>query len=458
MATAELVALTAVLPELASLRGAARARLADRHDRLVIAVAVALLVLPFGGTKVAGMSIAFLAMAVPAVLALWRLVRDERQVPASVILLGLSAGIVTSLIAAAGGVNPASAITRVVVGFIALGYAVAVAMAYRPGLEHRAPTFLVLLAGAIAVKALTTTGSLKASTGGWVVEGRLTGPFAQPNELGIFCASMLPIAITCVVTAPSRSRRLLVSVASVAIVAAWVLSMSRGAWIGGTASLFCLAIVVPSTRRLLVRAGAAMAATCVLALVLPTTTPMLGLLGSRLRSLGNTGENEYDARPLIWGEAWRQVSARPWFGVGPDGYRIAATDSASMVSSYGADHPHDLYLTVLVERGVIGMAAGVIVLAGCAMAVRRHLRPASTVGAAQPGSGQLGSAFALAVLTGLLAVLFHGVFDMPLRNPIVYGFVWTLLGMAIVAETAPTEPTADPSLEPPTAPRGTRTP
>ena len=35
----------------------------------------------------------------------------------------------------------------------------------------------------------------------------------------------------------------------------------------------------------------------------------------------------------------------------------------------------------------------------------------------------------------LVAVAAHGVFDMPLRNPIVSGLVWTLLGMAMVAET-----------------------
>jgi hypothetical protein len=42
----------------------------------------------------------------------------------------------------------------------------------------------------------------------------------------------------------------------------------------------------------------------------------------------------------------------------------------------------------------------------------------------------------VAVLAALAAVAVHGAFDMPLRNPIVSGLVWTLLGAAVVVETA----------------------
>lgn len=409
------------------------AAVTHRRNRLAVAVALSIALLPFGGTFVAGQSIASLALVVPAGLAVWLLVTDERPVPGSILLLGLALGIVSSLVAAAGGVNPESGFNRVIVGFVALGYATAIAMAYRPGLERDALDYLSLVSGAVSIKALTAAGSLEASVGGWVVDGRLTTPFAQPNELGIFCAMMLPVAVTCLVLARSRTRKTLLAVASAAIAAALLLSMSRGGWIGATVALTAVAAVLPSTRRLLAAVGASTAAACVLALVLPPTTPVLGLLGIRLRSLGDTGANEYDARPLIWGEAWRQISERPWLGVGPDGYRVAATDSVSTISSYGADHAHDIYLAVLVERGVVGLAAGAVVLAGASVALLRHFRRIRLAG---PGAAP-GSAYAVAVLAGLFAVLVHGVFDVPLRNPIVYGFVWTLLGMAVAAECAP---------------------
>ncbi|WP_436699571.1 O-antigen ligase family protein [Nocardioides sp. BYT-33-1] len=399
-----------------------------------LAVVAVLAVLPFGGAVSVGLSVAFVAMGLPAAIAAWFLVTDRRPVPASLILLGLALGIVTSLIAAAGGVNPGDAITRVVVAFIALGYAVGLAMAYRPGFERLGLDLLVVMGGCVGAYALSGAGALQAAAGGWVVDGRLTGPFSQPNELGIFCAGLLPVAVTCLVTAGSRLRTALLAAATLAIVLAWVLSMSRGAWIGGCVALVVLAVAVPRSRRLLLRAAAVAVATCGLALALPPGTPLLGILGIRLRSMGDTGANEYDARPLIWGEAWRQIADRPWFGVGPDGYRVAATDSLSTVSAYGADHAHDLYLSVLVERGVIGMTAGVVVLLGCLVAARRHLLAQAS---APDEEGAVLSARSLAVLAGLLAIAVHGVFDMPLWNPIVYGFTWTLLGMAVVAEIVP---------------------
>ncbi|MBM7520308.1 O-antigen ligase family protein [Nocardioides nitrophenolicus] len=402
-----------------------------------LAVMAVIAVLPFGGAVSIVLSVAFLAMALPAAIALWFLVTDQRPVPASLLLLGLGLGVVTSLVAAAGGVNPGEAVIRVVIACIALGYAVGIAMAHRPGFEHGGLDLLVVMGGCVGAYALSGAGALQAAAGGWVVDGRLTGPFSQPNELGIFCAGLLPVAVTCLVTARSRARTVVLAVATSSIVLAWVLSMSRGAWIGGCVALVAIAIAVPRTRRLLRRAGAAAVATCVLALVLPTGVPLLGILGTRLRSMGNTGANEYDARPLIWGEAWRQISDHPWFGVGPDGYRVAATDSVSTVSAYGADHAHDLYLTVLVERGVIGMTAGIVVLAGCLVAGRRHLLAQAAAARVDDQESAVLSARSLAVLAGLLAIAVHGVFDMPLWNPIVYVFTWTLLGMAIVAETVP---------------------
>jgi hypothetical protein len=86
---------------------------------------------------------------------------------------------------------------------------------------------------------------------------------------------------------------------------------------------------------------------------------------------------------------------------------------------------------VLSERGVIGVALGVVVVAGCFLATRAQLFAAPELGGA-PGVFR---ARGLAVIAALAAVLVHGAFDMPLRNPIVSGLVWTLLGAAIVVES-----------------------
>ena len=408
-----------------------------RHP-LALAVGVVLLVLPFGDVEVpvAGVSLVHLAMVVPTLLALWMLVRDEVAFPPSMILVGLGLGAVGGLISSAGGVNGEGAVQAVVISFVTLGYAIGVALAHRPGLERIGPELFVVVGGVVAAMALTSAGSIEAAEGGWVVNGRLTGPFSQPNELGIFCAALLPVAVACLVTTRSRRRLAVLGLATACLVAAWALSMSRGAWIGGIAALVCLAVGEPRTRRMLLGVGSAIVATCVVAVMVPANTALLGVIGARIRSLGDPGQNQYDDRPLIWAEAWRQATEHPWLGVGPGGYSLAATDSSSAVSSYGADHPHDLFLTILAERGMVGITIGVIVVAGCVLAARAHLL----------GTTPFGETVAtlrtrsVAVIAALVAVSVHCVFDMPLRNPIVSGLVWTLLGMAIVAETTRPRP------------------
>lgn len=393
---------------------------------LPLAVAAVVVLLPFGDTEVpgAGLSVVYVAMAVPAAIGLWVLLTDRAPVPPSTILLGLALSVACGVVSAAGGVAPARSVQLVVISFLTLGYAGAIGLAHRPGLLAQALELLVLVGGVVGALALTSAGSLQSAEGGSVVNGRLTGPFAQPNELGIFCAALLPVAVTCLVTATTRGRAAVLGLATALIALAWTMSMSRGAWIGGLVAVVCLGIAEPRTRRVLGSIGAVVLATCAAALTAPPSTFVLGLVGARIRSLGEPSANQYDDRPLIWAEAWRQATQHPWFGVGPGGYESAASTSASAISAEPAEHPHDLFLAVLADRGTIGLGVGAIVLVGCFLVVRRQVL--------RPGAG---SAHAVAVVAALVAVAVHCLFDMPLRNPIVSGLVWTLLGLAVVAET-----------------------
>jgi len=405
---------------------------------LPLSVAAVVVLLPVGDTSVPvlGLPLAYVAMVVPAALAARVLLRDEAPVPPSLVFAGSTLGLVAGVVSTAGGVAPDRSIPLVLVSCLTLGYATAVALAFRPGLEVPGTELLVVVGGAIAALALGSADALQAAEGGNVVNGRLTGPFAQPNELGLFCAALLPVAVACVVTSAGR-RRAVLGVATACLAAAWVLSMSRGAWLGAGAALAVLAVVEPTTRRLLTTAGLAVAGTCALALTLPPGTAVLGVLGSRLRTLGDPGHNQYDDRPLTWAEALRQADEHPWLGVGPGGFHDASTASASAVSAQPPDHAHNLLLTVLADRGVVGVALGLVVVTGCLVGARRLLRrPAA--------AADLLRVRGLAVLAGLAAVAVHGAVDMPLRNPIVSALVWTLLGAAIVAETSrPTERARD---------------
>jgi O-antigen ligase len=415
------------------------------YRALPLAVAGVIVLLPVGGTTVpvAGFALTLVAMAVPALMALVVLVRNEAPLPPSVVLLGLGLSAAGGVVSAALGVDPDKSVDLVIISLLTLGYGVAIGLSHRPGLEVVGPDLLVVVGGVVAAMALGSAGSLQAVEAGNVIAGRLTGPFAQPNELGLFCAALLPVAVACLVTTRERRRAVVLGVATACLAAAWVMSMSRGAWIGGLVALVALAVAEPTMRRALGAAGAAVAGTCAAALVLPTGVPVIGVLGERIRSLGDPTQNQYDDRPLIWGEAWRQATEHPWWGIGPGGFTRAASDAVSRVSAEPADHPHDLPLTILAERGVVGLGLAGVVVAGVALAAARWLRSGP-----RSGDDAARRTRSLAVVAGLAAVMVHGAFDMPLRNPIVCGLVWTLLGAAVVVETSSARRAPSPESEP----------
>ncbi|GAB2987246.1 O-antigen ligase family protein [Nocardioides montaniterrae] len=406
-------------------------------DRLPLAVGAVIVVLPFGNYQVpgAGMSLIFVVMMVPGFLAVSRIVNGVNPVPPSFVLLGLALGIVSSVLSMANADDPTLAVHLVISTVVEVGYALAIGICFAdlPDLERYAVPLLVVVAAVIAGYALSAAGSLKAADGGSVVNGRLLGPFAQPNELGMFCAAMLPVAIVSLTLARSTRLVVLMSLCAITIAAAWGMSMSRGGWIGGVFALVCLAIFEPTTRRTLGGVAAVVASLCVAAVVLPSTVPVLGIIGDRIKSLGDPSQNPYDARPAIWTEAWRQAAERPWLGAGPGGYTQAASSSASAVSADPPAHAHDIYLTLLAERGVVGVLFGTVVLVGLGLVAYHHMVLAPQFGLS---AGRLRST-SVAVLAALTAVGVHGLLDMPLRNPIVAGLVWTLLGFSVAAETAP---------------------
>ncbi len=394
-------------------------------------IAVVIVLLPFGAIDVPGIgiSVVLAAMLVPAGAAAVAVLLGELRPRRSVLLAGLLLCVVSAILSTAGSADRSGSLTLAVVAVLALGYATAIVLAESDVSEVGGWLPLATpIGGAISVWALSSAGSIMSTEGGGVITGRLQGPFAQPNELGVFCAAMLPIGVIAVVTATTRAGFSIQLVSTLAIGAAWVMSMSRGAWIGGCLALVIVAVFSPTTRRWLALALVSVIGFLMVALTAPPAAGTLGALGSRLRSFSDASNNPYDDRPAIWAEAWRQAGEHPWFGVGPGGFPAAAGESASSVSVQPPLHPHNLLLTVLAERGVVGLAAAGLVVIGCIIVMVRAWQWYAQ------GLG-LDSAWRIAAVSGLVAIAAHGVVDMPLRNPIVAALTWTLLGYTAVSET-----------------------
>ncbi|WP_139977275.1 O-antigen ligase family protein [Nocardioides litoris] len=278
---------------------------------------------------------------------------------------------------------------------------------------------LVAAGGVIAATALLDAGPTETYYGGSVVTGRALGIFAQPNELGIVSAVLAVLATGVALTADRPAVRRGGAVAALLLLGALGLSLSRGAWVGAVVGLVALAVLVPRARRPLGRATAVVAAVVGL-LGLVGVGPAAEVVG-RLGSLATTGDNPYDQRPIIWGQAFRLIQESPVLGQGPGGYTAAAAEGALPDGTFlEVEHAHNLLLNVAVEHGLPGLAALLCLVAGLAALVRTR-----TTATSDPLPRVLTAA--------LVVVLGHGFFDYPLRNPTALTTTWLVLSLLAAA-------------------------
>ncbi len=148
---------------------------------------------------------------------------------------------------------------------------------------------------------------------------------------------------------------------------ALVLSFSRGAWLGAAAAGLAMLIAWPRRRRWGLALGGG-------GVIMFFALYNLGLLPSFIASrFADVGDfvQVYDVRGVHindsnfsiierlahWQAALNMADARPLFGVGVGNYEAAYEDYRLINWRYALGHAHIIYLNVLAETGVLGLAA-----------------------------------------------------------------------------------------------------
>ncbi len=250
---------------------------------------------------------------------------------------------------------------------------------------------------------------------------RAYGTFEQPNPFGGYLGLTLPIAFGVVVAAvwPSaqRARRrwlLLAAGCGGLMLAALVMTWSRGAWLGLAAAVGTMILTV------VVRRGRAALWVTVLAMLVS-----YGLLaGGAARIPPSIVERFSDLVPFAgvtdvrgvevtdanfavvermahWQAALAMWTDHPWLGVGIGNYEVAYGEYALPLWSDPLGHAHNYYLNIAAESGVLGLAA-YLLLWGTALAVAWRAT-ASSAGWAW--------GIALGILGALVHLAVHNLFD-----------------------------------------------
>ncbi|MBI5239996.1 MAG: O-antigen ligase family protein [Elusimicrobia bacterium] len=128
---------------------------------------------------------------------------------------------------------------------------------------------------------------------------------------------------------------------------AWVLSGTRGAWLGALVSLGLLRALLAPRRAVLELAGASLAA------------GMLVLVAGRMRNAGALDAVSFTCRWELWDVALRMFRDHPVSGVGIHnfGAMFPRYHSVPFLWQQTWGDPHNLWLAQLAERGVVGFTA-----------------------------------------------------------------------------------------------------
>lgn len=246
--------------------------------------------------------------------------------------------------------------------------------------------------------------------------GRSSGPFGIPNSLGVLMALLIP-PVAWLVFGPRQPPevRALCGVALVLLVAAFVLAVSRGAWLALGAAFALKPLVSPGRclgRRVGVAAAAGSSVLLAGALLYVSFPLMHERVGQLLKDAGER------TRPILWRGAWRIFESHPVLGAGAGSFD--ALFEAYRPEGY-RDQPyyaHCDYVNTLADYGVTGF---ILLFGAVAILAWRCARARGLAGAA---------------FTGLLAFGLHLLVDFHLKIPALAMIVATVAAL-VTAEAWP---------------------
>jgi O-antigen ligase len=230
---------------------------------------------------------------------------------------------------------------------------------------------------------------------------RAYGTFEQPNPYGGFLGITTPLALSFALGAlglwltdgvksfraawpdlakgllaalSSRVLPLLVGFGSLAglLLAALIMSWSRGAWLGFGAAVLAISMALPRRSRWGIGLGAAALLIGYLGL---TFNLLPASISARLTDFTSDITQSFDVRGVDitpenyavmervahWQAAESMAQYHPWFGVGLGNYEPVYPGYALLNWPYPLGHAHNIYLNLLAETGTIGLLAYLLV-------------------------------------------------------------------------------------------------
>ena len=274
----------------------------------------------------------------------------------------------------------------------------------------------VAILGAIGSVSYLGSSQSELFAGGLYTSTRAAGTFQDAN----YYASMLAlVTLPAMALALYEPRRgwwigLCAAVATTGI----IFSLSRGGIIALASGL--LVMLMWSRARILMAGLVAV----FIALTLANANPIVNssqfkTVSERLQTLGNSDLEATNRRPQIWQTAIDLGVEHPLFGVGVNGFRLAAAQHLVFERGSGIENTHNMFLNYLAENGFIGFFAFLSLLVTIGVRCVRAL--SRTRG--------LSYALALGITATMVGFILQGLTQMQLRVNVIAAGFFLLTGM-----------------------------
>ncbi len=281
------------------------------------------------------------------------------------------------------------------------------------------PTVDAFVAGAV-LASLIGLGQYVTGMGVIEAEGmrRIRALYGSPNNLALYLDRAFPVLMAVALFGLGWRRRLY-RLAGAPVLAACLLTFSKGAWLLGLpAAAMTIALVGWQQQRRGRQAWRRPILTAVVLLV------FMGLIlapfahTERFARLTDLQSGTGFFRLRLWQSAWQMALDHPWLGVGPDNFLYAYRTRYVLPDAWGElnlSHPHNIVLDLWTRLGVAGLGVGAWLFARAA-AVGWQLA------VSQPAGER---AIAIGLLASLAATVAHGLMDNSIFL-VDLSFVWMM--------------------------------
>jgi len=191
---------------------------------------------------------------------------------------------------------------------------------------------------------------------------RIQATFLHPNPFAIYCTFLVVFGVALLPAVHGWARRWLVVIVACLGVGLF-LTYARGAWIAAVVGVVTVGLVRGSRKVVL----AIVAVVVLVLLVVPSASARFSDVGSEDRASG-VPSNSLSWRVAYWRDAVELAEQNPLSGIGIDMVSVAFVEAVP---------PHNDYVRVFVEMGVIGALAYLAVL-GALFGVARRARRCAT--------------------------------------------------------------------------------